>query len=94
MDRHAQVLASMQRTQRRQASRIASLDGGWPVAALPAVIATVTGTPPSVTVYLNGATAASGPYQCLASYTPAVGDSVLALPVGAQQSYTIIGKVG
>src|ERR1700729_37038 len=86
--RHAQVLAQMQRKQRRQASRIASIDGGWPLAALPGVVASITSGP---TVYINGATTVTGPLPYLASYTPHVGDNVLLVPLGVQQTYVIIG---
>ena len=74
--------------------RTGAIDSGFPLAALPAVIVTVTGSgsTTAVTAYLNGSATASGPYQVLASYTPSVGDNVLALPVGADSTYVIIGR--
>jgi hypothetical protein len=94
-ERHGQEMARLRRQMRRQQAHTASIDSGWPLAALPAVIASVTGSGPAVTVtaYLNGAAVATGPYQVLASYTPAVNDNVLVIPVGVQQTYVILGKM-
>lgn len=73
-------------------ARTAGLDSGWPVAAIPAVIdpGYTSGDPHA---YLNGSTTLTGPYQHLASYTPAASDQVLAVPVGVLASYVIIGKL-
>jgi hypothetical protein len=73
-------------------TRTAAIDSGWPLAALPAVVdaAYTSGDPKA---YLNGATTLTGPYQHLSSYTPAAGDTVLALPVGANRTYVILCKL-
>jgi hypothetical protein len=93
-ERFAHEMGRKGRQIRRLQARMASIDSGWPLAALPGVIAaTQTGPPATVTVYTNGATTASGPYQYLASYTPTVNDNVLLIPVGAQATYYVMGKV-
>jgi hypothetical protein len=76
----------------RLESRTAAIDSGWPLAALPAVIdpGYTSGDPKA---YLNGAPTLTGPYQHLSSYTPAAGDSVLAVPVGVLRTYVILGKL-
>jgi hypothetical protein len=73
-------------------SRTGSIDSGYPVAALPAVIdsAYASGDPRA---YINGAPTLTGPYQHLSSYTPTAGDAVLAMPVGALKTYIILGKL-
>ncbi|MCX4750891.1 hypothetical protein OG455_41155 [Kitasatospora sp. NBC_01287] len=73
-------------------TRTASIDSGWPLAALPATIdpGYSSGDPKA---YLNGATTLTGPYQRLAPYTPAAGDSVLVVPVGASRTYVVLGKL-
>ncbi|MFJ9771246.1 hypothetical protein ACIRVF_08375 [Kitasatospora sp. NPDC101157] len=85
-------LQAMQLRLSRLETRTAGIDSGWPLAALPAVIdpAYTTGQPKA---FLNGATTLTGPYQRLSSYTPTAGDHVLAVPVGAQQTYVILGKL-
>ncbi|GAB2695826.1 hypothetical protein [Kitasatospora kifunensis] len=90
--RFAITIAEIQRRLTRLESRTAAIDSGWPLAALPAVIDSgYTSGDPSA--YINGATALTGPYQHLTSYSPTAGDSVLALPVGTNQTYVILGKL-
>lgn len=90
--RFAQTITQIQQRLGRLESRTAAIDSGWPLAALPAVLdpAYTSGDPKA---YLNGAAVLTGPYQHLASYTPAAGDAVLAIPVGATQTYVILGKL-
>jgi hypothetical protein len=90
--RFATQLAAMQRAITRLQSRTAGIDSGFPLAALPAVIdpGYASGDPHA---YLNGSTTLTGPYQHLASYTPTASDSVLAIPVGVQQTYVILGRL-
>jgi hypothetical protein len=91
-DRFADVLRQIQQRLTRLESRTAAIDSGWPLAALPAVIdAGYTSGDPKA--YLNGSTTLTGPYKHLAAYTPAANDTVLAMPVGAQQTYVILGKL-
>jgi len=89
--RFAAQLQSMRQRLTKVETRTAGIDSGWPLAMLPAVIdsAYTSGDP---LAYINGATVLTGPYQHLASYTPAAGDSVLAAPVGATQTYVILGS--
>lgn len=73
-------------------TRTAGIDSGFPLMMLPGVVSgSYTSGDPEV--YVNGAAALSGPYQHLASYTPAAGDNVLLAPVGALQSYVVIGRI-
>lgn len=90
--RFSATLQALQRRVTKLETRTAGIDSGFPLAMLPGVIdsAYTTGDP---MVYVNGATVLSGPYQHLASYTPAAGDSVLLIPVGALQSYVVAGKL-
>lgn len=90
--RFAATLAEMQRRITKLESRTVAIDSGFPLAALPAVIDSgyTTGDPKA---YINGSTTLTGPYQHLAAYTPAANDSVLAMPVGATQTYVILGKL-
>jgi hypothetical protein len=90
--RFAAALTAIQQRVTRLESRTSGIDSGYPLAALPAVIDSgyTTGDP---LAYINGSTTLTGPYQHLATYTPAAGDSVLALPVGALQTYIILGKL-
>lgn len=92
LDRFAARMADLQRRVTKLESRTAAIDSGYPLAALPAVIDSgySSGDPMA---YLNGSSTLTGPYQHLAAYTPAAGDSVLALPVGASQTYVILGKL-
>ena len=73
-------------------TRTSCIDSGYPLAALPAVIdaAYVSGDPKA---YINGSATLTGPYQHLASYTPAANDAVLVLPVGVLQTYIVLGKL-
>lgn len=91
-DRHAATMKDILRRITKLESRTAGIDSGYPLAALPATIdpAYTSGDPKA---YINGSTTLTGPYQHLAAYTPAANDSVLALPVGALQSYVILGKL-
>jgi hypothetical protein len=91
-ERDKRVMAALRQDVKRLQSRTACIDSGWPLAALPAVISGsyVSGNPH---VYINGAMTLSGPYQYLASYTPAANDNVLIIPVGVSQTYVIIGKL-
>lgn len=90
--RHAAAMADVRQRITKLESRTAAIDSGYPLAALPAVIDSgyTTGDPK---VYINGSSTLTGPYQHLASYTPAANDSVLVLPVGATQTYVILGKL-
>lgn len=90
--RFAAMMRELQQRVTKLESRTASIDSGWPLAPLPAVIdpAYTSGDPMA---YLNGSTTLTGPYQHLAAYTPAAGDTVLAQPVGATQTYVILGKL-
>lgn len=90
--RFAATIADIQRRLTKVETRTVGIDSGFPLAALPATIDSgyTTGDPKA---YINGATTLTGPYQHLASYTPAANDSVLAMPVGATQTYVILGKL-
>lgn len=90
--RFAQEINSIRARVRKLESRTAAIDSGYPLAALPAVIDSgyTTGDPKA---YLNGSATLTGPYQHLASYTPAAGDSVVALPIQATRTYLILGKL-
>lgn len=91
IDRFPQQLGQLMKRVKKLESRTASIDSGFPLAALPAVVsASYSSGDPQV--YLNGAAALTGPYQHLASYTPAANDQVLALPVPALRTYIILGK--
>ncbi|NUQ95300.1 MAG: hypothetical protein HOY79_01615 [Streptomyces sp.] len=90
--RFTTTLAEIQRRITKLESRTVAIDSGFPLAALPAVIDSgyTSGDPKA---YVNGSTSLTGPYQHLAAYTPAANDSVLVLPVGATQTYVILGKL-
>lgn len=90
--RFTATMAQLQRDVTLLKTRTASIDSGFPLACLPGVIDSgySSGDPQ---VYVNGATALSGPYQHLASYTPTAGDSVLLAPVGALGTYVILGRL-
>jgi hypothetical protein len=87
----AEAMADFRRRITKLETRTVAIDSGYPLAALPAVVdpGYTSGDPK---VFINGAAALTGPYQHLASYTPAAGDTVLVMPVGALQSYIILGK--
>jgi hypothetical protein len=90
--RFATTLQSIRQRLTKLETRTVAIDSGYPLAALPAVIDSgyTSGDPKA---YINGSATLTGPYQHLAAYTPAAGDSVLALPVGALQTYIILGKL-
>lgn len=92
LDRFPAMLADLARRVTKLESRTAAIDSGFPLAALPAVIDSgyTSGDPKA---YLNGSPTLTGPYQHLAAYTPTAGDAVLAMPVGASQTYVILGKI-
>jgi hypothetical protein len=86
------TLAALQTRLTKLETRTSGIDSGFPLAMLPGVIdAAYTTGDPMVTV--NGAAALSGPYQHVTSYTPAAGDSVILAPVGATQTYVILGRL-
>jgi len=92
----AEVKALLARVKRLE-QRTACIDSGMPVAALPAVIdpAYASGDPKAL---VNGSATLTGPYNHLASYTPAANDQVLVLPIpltaqgGPVTSYVVLGK--
>jgi hypothetical protein len=92
--RFAATMQNIQQRIGRLENRTATIDSGWPLAALPAVIdpAYSSGQPRA---FINGAATLTGPYQRLSSYTPAASDSVLAMPVriGQVGTYVILGKL-
>lgn len=93
-DRWAASLSDLQSRLRLVESRTMILDSTSPVAALPGVIDSgyTSGDP---RVAINGA-ALSGPYQHLASYTPAANDAVVVLPIvtaAAGATYLVLGKL-
>ena len=71
-------------------TRTAGIDPSGPLMALPGVIdpGYTTGDPQ---VLVNGSATLTGPYQHLASYTPAASDAVLLMPV--QGTYVVLGKL-
>jgi hypothetical protein len=79
----------MQSRLRKLEKRCASFDSGLPLNMLPGVVASAS--PLMVTV--NGAASATGPYQYLSSYTPAVNDAVLLAPVNAMYAWIVLGKI-
>lgn len=91
--RFAQLLTALQQRVAKLETRTSAIDSGYPLAALPAVIDSgyTTGDPKA---YVNGSATLTGPYQHLASYTPAASDSVVVLPVGgAGRAYIVLGKL-
>ena len=90
--RFSATLSGLQKRVRKLETRTAGIDSGFPLMMLPGVIdpSFTTGSP---MVFVNGQTTLSGPFQNLASYTPAAGDSVLLAPVGAMQAYVILGRL-
>ena len=92
MERFQATMNGLLRDVAKLKTRTAGIDSGFPLMMLPGVIsASYTSGDPEV--YVNGAPALSGPYQHLASYTPTAGDSVLLAPVGALQSYVVLGRL-
>jgi hypothetical protein len=90
--RPAVFLADLRRRVQALESRTAGIDSGWPLMAVPAVIdpGYASGDPMA---YVNGSTALTGPYKCLSSYTPAAGNAVLMIPVVAQHTYVVLGRL-
>ena len=87
----AQIAAILGRL-RTLESRTMGIDAGFPLMAVPAQIdpGYTTGDP---MMLVNGSATLTGPCQHLASYTPAAGDQVLAVPVVSQQAYVIVGRL-
>jgi hypothetical protein len=81
---------------RKLETRTSGIDSGATLAALPAVIdpAYTSGDPHCL---INGSAVLTGPYNHLASYTPAASDAVLVLPMPVTQSaataYVVLGKI-
>lgn len=88
----ADAMADFRRRISALEARTVAIDSGYPLAALPGKIdaAYTTGDPKA---YINGSATLTGPYQHLASYTPAANDTVLMMPVGALQAYVVLGKL-
>lgn len=94
--RFAAVLEAIQVRLRKLESRTASIDSGFPMAALPGVVDSAynstTGGDPKV--YVNGSSQLTGPYKMLGSYAPAANDNVVLIPVsGSSQSYVVLGNI-
>jgi hypothetical protein len=89
-DRFAATLKQLLARVTKLESRTAAIDSGFPLACLPAVISSsyTSGNP---MVYINGSTTLTGPYAYLTTYTPTASAAVYVLPVGAQQTYIILG---
>lgn len=88
------ALAALQSRLSTVENRTMGIDSGGPLAALPAVVdgSYSSGDP---RVYINGSATLTGPYQHLASYTPAANDAVLVMPVvlSGAQSFVVLGKL-
>ena len=92
LQRFSATLTALQKRVTKLETRTAGIDSGFPLMMLPGVVsASYTSGNPQV--YVNGSSALSGPFQYLASYTPAANDAVILAPVGALQSYVIMGKL-
>ena len=91
--RFSATLSALQKRVKKLETRTAGIDSGFPLMMLPGQIDPSFSGTGSPKVFVNGQTTLSGPFQNLASYTPVAGDAVLLAPVGAMQSYVIIGKV-
>lgn len=91
MQRFQAALANMQQRLTKLESRTSAIDSGFPLAVLPATIdpGYTSGAP---NAYINGSTTLTGPYPYLASYTPVADDLVVVAPLGALQTYIILGK--
>jgi hypothetical protein len=92
-DRLSQSSRSAQQRLTRLETRTAGIDSGMPLGLLPGVIdpAYTAGDPH---VLVNGSATLTGPYQHLATYTPAAGDSVILAPVGGTlKAYVVMGKL-
>jgi hypothetical protein len=90
--RHAAAMADLKKRVTKLETRTSGIDSGYPLMVLPGVISGTysSGNPE---VYINGSATLSGPFQYLASYTPAANDPVILAPVGALQSYIVLGKL-
>lgn len=94
--RFAGEIQRMQSAIRKLQQRTAGIDSGAPLAVLPAVIdpGYVSGDPKA---RINGSATLTGPYQHLAAYAPAAGDTVLVIPTPltapSVTSYVILGKL-
>jgi hypothetical protein len=91
--RFSAKMRALQASVAKLQTRTAGIDSGFPLAVLPGVIDSGYSGSGNPMAYVNGAAALSGPYAFLASYAPAPGDSVFMAPVGAQQTYVILGAV-
>jgi hypothetical protein len=92
LQRFPATLKALQARVPKLETRTAGIDSGFPLAVLPGVIDPGNAGSGDPNVYVNGASTLTGPYQHLASYTPAAGDSVLLAPVEVFQTYVILGK--
>jgi hypothetical protein len=93
-ERIADTHQALQRRVRLLETRTASIDSGFPLAVLPAVIDPAYPGSGDANAYVNGSTTLTGPYACAAGYVPAPSDIVWVVPVGAQQTYIILGPAG
>lgn len=92
-DRFSAAMKQLQSDMRKLQTRTAAIDSGFPLAVLPGVIDSgyIPGSG-SANAYINGSATLTGPYACAAGYAPVAGDSVLLAPVGANQTYVILGS--
>lgn len=92
IERLTALITGLQRRVTKLETRTAGIDSGFPLMLSTGVIdpGYTSGDP---NVYFNGASSLTGPYQHLASYTPTAGDTVVLAPVGALQSYVVLGKL-
>lgn len=92
LERMSALITGLQRRVGKLETRTAGIDSGFPLMLRTGVIDSgyTSGDPMA---HFNGASALSGPYQHLASYTPAAGDTVVLAPIGALQSYVILGRL-
>lgn len=97
--RWASTLRDLLHRVRNLEVRTAGIDSGMPLGILPGVVDSgYTSGNPKVNV--NGSGTLSGPYDYLASYTPAAGDAVIVAPIpvtgqsgGAVTAYIVLGKI-
>lgn len=90
--RFAATLRSIQDRLQKLENRSAGIDSGFPLALLPATIdpSYTSGDPHA---YINDSTTLTGPYWHLSSYTPVASDLVVVAPIGAMQTYVVLGKL-
>jgi hypothetical protein len=90
MERFQATMTGLLRRVAKLETRTAGIDSGFPLQMATGVIdpGYTSGDPQA---YFNGASALSGPYQHLSSYTPTAGDTVLLAPVGVLQAWVILG---